>query len=291
MLVPRFRWSVLVATVLAVAGCSGGAASQPPPAPAADFERIEHDSGARVGVYAVDTATGEEVAHRAGERFGYASAHKAFSSAAVLRQNAVDGLNRRVTYGRGDLVEHSPVTEKHVAGGMKLREVIEAAVHDSDNTAANLLFREIGGPAGLTAMMRSLGDATTHADRVETDLNHFAPGDVRDTTTPRAFGRSLRAVAVDHALPPEERAFLDDVLRTNTSGATLVRAAAPPGWQVGDKTGGTTDHGIRNDIAVLWPPQRAPIVLAVLTDKPAEHAAYDDAVVARAAGAALAALR
>lgn len=285
----HLRWPLIAFVLLCVfTGCSSGEPDRPL---GADFERIERDSGSRVGVDAIDTATGKEVAYRSGERFAYASAHKAFSAAAVLRQNTVGGLNRRITYGRGDLVEHSPVTEKHVDSGMTLREVIDAAVHDSDNTAGNLLFREIGGPAGLNAMMRSLGDTTTHADRIETELNTTSPGDIRDTTTPHAFAQSFHAITVGEALPPEKRAVLDDVLRTNTSGGTLIRAAVPQGWQAGDKSGGATNHGIRNDIAVLWPPNRAPIVLTVLTDKPAEHAAYDDAVVARAAGAALAELR
>lgn len=259
--------------------------------PRDDFARVERDTGTRVGVFALDTGTGAQVAHRADERFGYASTHKAFSSAQVLRQNQIADLERRITFSQRDLVSNSPVTSKHVDDGMTLREVMAAAIHHSDNTAANLLFREIGGPPGLSAFLRSLGDVTTRPERTETELNDYTLGDDRDTTTPRAFARSLQAVAVGDALPPDKRATLDDLLRTNPSGGTLVRAAAPPGWQVGDKSGGTTDHGIRNDIAVVWPPNRAPIVLAVFTDKPAGQAKYDDTAVARAAGVALGELR
>jgi beta-lactamase class A len=261
------------------------------PAPRDDFARVERETGTRAGVFARDTGTGEQVEHRADERFGYASTHKAFSSAQVLRQNQVADLERRITFSRRDLVSNSPVISKHVDAGMTLREVMTAAMHYSDNTAANLLFREIGGPPALGAFLRGLGDVTTRPARTETGLNDFAPGDDRDTTTPRAFARSLRAVAVGDALPPDKRAMLDDLLRTNPSGGTLVRAAAPPGWQVGDKSGGTAVHGIRNDIAVVRPPNRATIVLAVFTDKPAGQAKYDDTAVARAAGVALGELR
>jgi len=287
----RVRGVLLVAVSLfALVGCGSG---EPPrnPAPREDFARVEQETGTRTGVFAVDTGTGREVAHRADERFGYASTHKVFSSAQVLRQNEVGGLERRITFRREDVVSNSPVTSQHVDSGMTLREIMAAAIHRSDNTAANLLFREIGGPAGLSAFLRSIGDATTRPARTETELNDFVPGDDRDTSTPRAFARSLQAVAVGEALPPDKRGILDDLLRTNPSGASLIRAAVPPGWQVGDKSGGTTTHGIRNDIAVVRSPNRAPIVLAVFTDKPAGEVQYDDAAVARAAGVALTALR
>ena len=42
-----------------------------------------------------------------------------------------------------------------------------------------------------------------------------------------------------------------------------------------DKTGGG-DYGTRNDIAVIWPPQRGPIVLAILTSRPNRDASLND---------------
>ncbi len=248
---------------------------------AADFAELEKTFDARLGVYAVDTGTGREVSHRDGERFAYASTHKALSSAAVFQVNTLTELEEVVTYTAADVVVNSPVTEKHVDSGMTLREIADAAIRYSDNTAANLLFRELGGPAALGEALRGIGDTTTHVDRLEPELNDTSPGDVRDTSTPRALATSLRAVALGDVLPTEKREVLVDLLRRNTTGDKTIRAGVPDGWVVGDKTGSAA-YGTRNDIAVVWPPGRAPIVLAVLSDRGTVDAARDDALLARA---------
>lgn len=293
MLPPRI-WRALLAfvTILALTGCSGpeSASSAGTRDAREEFSRLERDFDARLGVYAVDTATGREVAYRADERFAHASTFKALAAGELLRRNSLEELDRTITYSRDDLVTYSPITEKHVDSGMPLREVIAAAIRHSDNTAGNLLLRELGGPAGFTAALRRIGDTTTRADRFETDLNETAPGDPRDTSTPRALATSLRAYAVDDVLPADKRAVLNEMLRTNTTGDALIRASAPAGWQVGDKTGAAS-HGTRNDIAVVWPPERAPIVLAVLSDREAEDADYEDALIARAAAVVFELLR
>ncbi len=257
-----------------------------PPATAAvaspDFAPLERDFDARLGVYALDTGSGREIAHRADERFGFASTHKAFSAAAVLQRTSLDGLAENLTYTRADLQPNSPVTEQHVATGLPLRDAIDAALRYSDNTAANLLFRALGGPAGLAQALRGIGDTTTHVDRIEPGLNDLAPGNVRDTSTPRAMAGSLRAFTLGAALPPEKQAVLVDMMRANTTGGALIRAGTPAGWTVADKTG-TGSYATRNDIAVVRPPGRAPIVLVVMSSRAAEHATHDDRLIAQAA--------
>ncbi len=295
---PRARRAALAALLLVpLAACTAEApkpapASQvtPAAAPQPDFVPLERGFDARLGVYAIDTGSGREIAHRADERFGYASTHKAFSAAAVLQRTSLDGLAKNLTYTRADLQPNSPVTEKHVTTGLSLREAIDAALRYSDNTAANLLFRELGGPAGLGAALRGIGDTTTHVDRIEPGLNDLAPGDVRDTSTPRAMAASLRAFALGSALPPEKQTVLTDMMRANTTGAALIRAGAPAGWAVADKTG-TGSYATRNDIAVVWPPGRAPIVLIVMSSRQAENAEHDDRLIAQAAKLALDAIR
>ncbi|MFI5589791.1 class A beta-lactamase [Amycolatopsis sp. NPDC051758] len=257
---------------------ASSATAQPQP----DFAPLERDFDARLGVYAVDTGSGREVTHRADERFGYASTHKAFSAGAVLQRTSLPGLDKVLKYPRADLQPNSPVTEKHVATGISLRDAMDAALRYSDNTAANLLFRELGGPAGLAAALRGIGDTTTHVDRIEPGLNDLAPGDIRDTSTPRAMAGSLRAFTLGTALPPEKRTVLTDMMRANTTGGALIRAGAPAGWAVADKTG-TGEYATRNDIAVVWPPGRAPIVLVVMTDKKTADAEPDDRLLAQAA--------
>jgi beta-lactamase class A len=160
------------------------------------------------------------------------------------------------------LVTYSPVTEKHAGGdGLTVGELCDAAVTLSDNTAGNLLLGSFGGPAGLTAFMRSLGDGVSRLDRWETELNEAAPGDPRDTTTPLAMLGLLREAVLGNALSAPSRARLAAWLVANKTGDERLRAGVPAGWPVGDKTG-TGENNATNDIAVIWPPGRAPIVVA-----------------------------
>ncbi|WP_405093980.1 class A beta-lactamase [Micromonospora sp. NBC_01392] len=214
----------------------------------------------------------------------------ALAAGALLAATSDADLDRVVRYRRADLVSYSPVTERHVGSGMTLRAVAEAAVRQSDNTAGNLMFAELGGPAGFERALRGVGDRVTDPARTEPDLNETAPGDVRDTSTPRAWAGSLRAYALGDVLPPPDRAVLLDWMGSSTTGAGLVRAGAPAGWRVAVKSG-TGGYGTRNDIAVVWSPDAAPIVLAVLTTRADRNASPDDALVAGAAAAALAAIR
>jgi beta-lactamase class A len=258
--------------------------------PSPDFAALEARFDARLGVFAVDTGSGRTVEHRADERFGYASTFKALAAAAVLDRTTAAELDRVVRYTAADLVAHSPITRDRVATGISLREAADAAVRYSDNTAANLLLDRLGGPDGFERALRDLGDQVTDPERRETALSDVEPGDRRDTTTPRAFASDLRAYAVGDALSPDDRRVLVDLLRRNTTGDDLIRAGVPPGWTVGDKTGNGT-YGTRNDIAVLWPPDRAPIVLAVMSSRDREDDDHDDALIAEAAKAVVAAIQ
>ncbi|MFJ4105654.1 class A beta-lactamase [Amycolatopsis japonica] len=295
MSVTSRRWAALLAlSVASLAACSTPAPAQPPAATPSvsterpDFEGLERAYGARLGVYAMDTATGREVAFRADERFAYASTHKVFSAGGVLQRTPVAELDRTVTYGQQDLVTNSPVTEEHVATGLPLRAVMDATLRYSDNTGGNLLFRELGGPEGLNAVFRGIGDTTSHADRIEPALNDTAPGDSRDTSTPRALAVGLRAFALGDILPEDKRKILVDMMRANTTGDQNIRAGVP-GWAVADKTG-TAAYGTRNDIGVVWPPNRAPIVVSVLTDRAEKDAKIDNKLLADATAAAIKAL-
>lgn len=270
----------------------GTAASPSAAAPDAGraFVALEKEYAARLGVYAVDTGTGRTASHRDGERFAYASTFKALAAGAVLREHGLGGLERIVRYRREDLVEHSPVTDKHVATGMSLGDLCDAAVRYSDNTAGNLLFDAVGGPRKLQAVLAELGDDVTRMERWETELNEWSPGATRDTSTPRALAEDLRAFVLGDALGKPERARLTQWLRNNTTGGELIRAGVPKGWTVGDKTGAGSTYGTRNDIAVVWPPGAEPLVLAVLSNRADADADYDNTLIAKAASVAVDAL-
>lgn len=254
------------------------------------FVQLEKKFDARLGVYAIDTGTSRTVAYRPKERFAYASTYKALAVGAVLRQNSIDKLEEVITYTKDDLVTYSPITEQHVETGMTLRNICEAAIRYSDNTAGNLLLQELGGPDGFQKALEQIGDNVTKTERFEPDLNEAIPGDPRDTSTARALATSLKAFTVGDVLPTDKRTILTDWLRGSTTGDKLIRAGVPEIWEVGDKSGAGS-YGTRNDIAIVWRPNSDPIIIAILSSRDAKNATYNDALIAQAAKVALNALK
>ncbi|MED1783939.1 class A beta-lactamase [Brevibacillus fortis] len=245
------------------------------------FADLEKKFEARLGVYAIDTNTNQVIAFRSDERFAFASTFKALVVGALLHQKSLDELDKVIKYTSSDLVTYSPITEKHVSTGMTLREISDAAIRYSDNTAGNLLFKELGGPKGFEAALRKIGDQVTTSERNEPELNEAIPGDIRDTSTPKALATSLMAYTVGDVLTEDKQKILNDWLQRNTTGDKLIRAGLPKEWKVGDKTGAAS-YGTRNDIAVIWPPDKKPIVLAVLSSRDTKDATYDNALIAEA---------
>ncbi|KPV59063.1 beta-lactamase [Paenibacillus sp. A3] len=251
-----------------------------------EFIQLENKFGARLGVYAIDTGTSRTIAYRPEERFAFASTYKALAAGAVLQQSSIANLDKVITYTKEDLVTYSPITEKHVETGMTLRDICDAAIRYSDNTAGNLLLKELGGPKGFETVLKKIGDNVTTSARFETELNQAIPGDTRDTSTPIALATTLQAFTVGDVLSTDKRKLLTDWLRGNTTGAKLIRAGAPEGWQVGDKTGAAS-YGTRNDIAIVWPPNRDPIIIAILSSRDKQDSAYNDDLIAQAAKIAM----
>ncbi len=226
---------------------------------------IEARVGGRLGVAAVDSGSNRRLEHRADERFPMCSTFKFLAAAAVLHSvdEKKEQLYHFVPYTKADLLEYAPVTRQHVdEGGMSLGDLSAAAVELSDNTAGNLLVRTIGGPEAFIRYARSLGDERTRLDRVEPELNNFIPGDERDTTTPAAMPANLRSLLLVQALSPPSRQQLETWLTANQTGGELIRAGVPNDWKVGDKTG-RGPGGAINDVAILRPPGKAPVLLAI----------------------------
>jgi len=226
---------------------------------------LEEASGGRLGVALLDTASGIQAGHRADERFPMCSTFKLLAVAAVLARadQGKEKLDRVVRFTQKDIVTYSPATESRVGdAGMAIKELCAAAMTLSDNTAANLLLTAIGGPTGVTAFARTLGDGVTRLDRIEPDLNEALPGDPRDTSTPAAMLSDLRALTLGDALSPSSKAQLIEWLIQNKTGDKRIRAGVPSGWKVGDKTG-SGSRGTTNDLAIVWPPQHAPVLVSV----------------------------
>ncbi len=234
-----------------------------------DLAALERAHGGRLGAYVLDTGSGRGFGWRQGERFGMCSTFKLSLAAYLLRESDAGRINLAevIPYGRADLLSHAPVTAAHVdQGGMSIAALAEATQLTSDNTAANLLLRRIGGPQAITGFWRALGDRQSRLDRMEPAMNFVPPGEARDTVTPEGIARSVAQCVVGNALKPPSRARLAEWMERTDTGKNRLRAALPAGWRGGDKTGTASFAKMAskiNDIAVFYPPAgRAPLVVA-----------------------------
>jgi beta-lactamase class A len=231
----------------------------------ATITQLEQQLQARVGVAVFDIDSNERILHNGDDLFPLSSTFKTLACAALLHRvvSGQEDLQRRVTFTKEKLVSYSPATQSKVGAiGMTLAELCEATITLSDNTAGNLILEAIGGPQGLTGFLRTIGDEVTRLDRWEPELNESSPGDARDTTSPNAMANTIQTLLFTDALSAAARLQLETWLRGNAVGDALLRAAIPENWSIGDKTG-AGGFGSPSIAAVLWPPQRGPIIAAI----------------------------
>jgi len=252
----------------------------------APFAALEKQSGARIGVAALDTGSGRRISNRGHERFVMCSTFKLSLAAAILARSDAghEDLNRVVHYENVPLLEVSPDTSRNIATGMTIAALCRAAVIYSDNTAANLLLAALGGPGAVTSFWRGLGDAVSRLDDIEPKLN--VPDGGRNTATPDAMLGNLHKMLLGGALSPASRTRLLGWMHDNTTGGAMLRAGLPAGWQVGDKTGRWNGKDPKayatNDLAIVTPPGRKPILIVCYTQGGPADADARPAVVASA---------
>jgi beta-lactamase class A len=287
------RRELLIGAPLLAAGC----AASEGPAQAQDERHDDMEAqfhrlcaglgrGNRLGVAVIDSGSGRRWSYSGDDRFAMCSTFKVALVAAVLAEAAAGRLRLTglVAFGTADLLDNSPVSQVNVAAGrLSVEQLCAAAVEVSDNAAANLLLRRVGGPAGLTRFIRAQGDAVTRLDRWELELNSNLAGDPRDTTTPNAMAGLLRTLLLGDGLGAPDRARLIAWMIASTRGPDRLRAGFPPAWRVGTKAG-TGARGAMNDLAIVWPPGRTPLIVASYLDAPdhdATRRAATHAAVAR----------
>lgn len=274
------------------AGCAGYVADRR--SARADFRELRAGLGpnSRLGVAVIETGSGRMFGHDMDARYALCSVFKLPLAAAILAEAEAGRLrlDEEITFTRADLISHAPVVEAHLAQGrLSIERLCAAIVEVSDNAAANLLLARVGGPAGLTAFIRRQGDGLTRLDRPELELNTNLPGDPRDTTTPAAMAGLMRTLLLGNGLGEASRRRLMGWLEQASTGRDRLRAGIPAGWRAGDKTG--TGNGAVNDVAIVWPPARPPILIACFIDArdvPVATANATHAAVARLVAAALA---
>jgi beta-lactamase class A len=273
------RRSLLIGggALVALAACSAEPTSAEPtstqPAPTDPAEpspgieerigALERRYDAYAGVFAADLDSGRSVAHRADDPFAMCSTFKAYAAARVLQkaQRGELNLTDEVTIDASEILPNSPITETRVGANMSIGELCQAALQRSDNAAGNWLLRIIGGPSRITDFARTIGDEATRLDRWEIELNSAIPGDLRDTSTPRALGTGYRTLLTGDALAPPQRDQLVGWMRANETSS--MRAGLPQGWTTADKTGGG-DFASTNDVGIAYGPDGQRLLLAIM---------------------------
>ena len=230
------------------------------------IKHIENTYGGKIGLYAINTANNKIISFNANKRFPFCSTSKVMTVAAILLKSSKKPsfLQKIIYFKKAAILKsgYAPITKNNIKNGMSVEALCAACIRYSDNTAANILMRMLGGPQAVTKFARRIGDDKFNLNRYEPQLNSAIPGDKRDTSTPKAMAKSLQKLILGHILPPKQHSLLEHWLITNTTGNNRIRAGAPKNWLVGDKTG-TGQYGTTNDIAILWPPNYAPIVLSI----------------------------
>lgn len=245
------------------------------------IEDIEQTLDARVGLLVRDSGSDWSISHRADERFLMTSTFKPMLCGAVLQQvdEGALALDESIWIVPGDILDYAPVTQTMIGMTMTLDDLCFAALDMSDNTATNLLIDRIGGPEAVTSFLREIGDPISRLDRREPELNTFAPGDPRDTTTPAAMAATLETMLTGDALTAQSRAQLTDWMSHGGVTGPLVRASIPTDWLIADRSGSGNFN--RNVIAMVTPPDQPPYFISVfLSDADADFETRNDAVIA-----------
>ncbi len=229
------------------------------------IHHVEQTLHAHVGVSVYDTATQKRWSYNGDERVPLMSTFKTLACAKLLSDVANNKitLDHPVLVEKASLVTWSPVLEKQVGQSISLEQACAATMQMSDNTAANIVLKNIGGPQALTQFLRDLGDPTTRLDRFETELNEASPGDPRDTTTPNAITTTLNALLFDRTLSPEGQKQLIQWMKDNQVADNLLRSVLPSGWQIADRSG-AGGYGSRGITAIVWPEEgHEPIIVSI----------------------------
>ena len=295
------RRSVLTSLgALSVMGCSPAPATPPAPQdqparPAVamqdfDLSALERRNGGRLGFVAHDTGSGRKLVWRGEERFVYCSTFKMYLAAATLMrvQAGEERLDRAIPITSADMISHAPVTEPAVGSSLTVEQLMKGTVEVSDNPAANILLKAMGGIAPMQAFYRGLGDTSTWADRFEPEMNRL-DGD-KDTITPAQSVANMQRLFLDATSPltAESQTRLLRWMTDTPTGMDRLKGGAPSGWRVAHKTG-TGGYGPTNDIGLIYPPSGQPIVVAAYYHATRETSdARNAAVIAQATRMALA---
>ncbi len=246
---------------------------------------LESNAEERVGVFAVNTANDYVIEYRANEVFPTGCTSQVIGVSAVLKKSMSDPslLLTNIKFSEEELEEWSPLTRKYVTTGMQIQDLCAASISFSDNTSMNLLLKIIGGVQGMNDFAQSIGDLSFRQDN-DWPAEAFSGGvnNLKDSSTPKSMVESLRKLTIGEVLDKSQRDLLITWLIGTQTGAYRIRSAIPNAWVVGNKTGTGAAYGSTNDLAIVWPPNHAPILLGIYYTNNNEHAKKREDIVADA---------
>jgi beta-lactamase class A len=263
-------------------------------APLADqFTTIAKTSGGLVGVFAQVIESNDSAGLSETERFPMQSVYKLPIAMAVLDQ--VDRkaltLNQKASLSAGDMVPivHSPLYDAHPRGGIAIsvRDLIRAAIVDSDGTASDVLLRIAGGSPRVTAYLRGLGIRDMTVATTERTMSLDPMAQYKNYSTPRAAVDLLKALHAGRGVSPASRALLLQDMADSTPGALRIKGLLPKGTVVAHKTGtDSTRNGktaATNDIGIVNLPDGRHLALAVFVKDSTAPQVEREGAIARTA--------
>jgi beta-lactamase class A len=260
------------------------------------FAGIAAASGGRLGVFAQVIESGDSAGLNDTERFPMQSVYKLPIAMAVLDQVERKSLtlNEKVSLSAADMVPglHSPMRDRHPQGGIdvSVRELIRAAIVDSDGTASDILLRLAGGAPRVTAYLRGLGVRDMTVATTERAMSKTPKVQYENYSTPRAAVDLLKALDAGRGVSPAARSLLLQDLAASTPGRLRIKGLLPEGTPVAHKTGtdGTRDGktAATNDIGIVTLPDGRHLALAVFVRDSTAGLVPREAAIANVAKAA-----
>jgi beta-lactamase class A len=190
-------------------------------------------------------------------------------------------LNKEIEITKKDILKDSwsPVLEKKAGQKMTIKKLCDAMMMQSDNSAANIILKEIGGPKKLTAFIKSQGFGKTNITRYEPFLNDVKKGTRKDTTTSREMVRILKKLLYDKKpLSENSRKQLLTWLEQNKVSGSLLRSIVPQSYFIADRTGGA--KGARAINAVVWNETSKPVIIAIyIAESKADMRKLNNAII------------
>ena len=245
-----------------------------------ELHAIEREHHLKIGVYALDTNSRHVVAYHANDRFPFQSTCKFIGVSALLAKDSKEQLLRKKVLIRPqDVLFWHPVSGKYVNQKVPLQTLAEGAISYSDNTAINMIIRELGGLKAINQFAHSIDTASFNMQHYEINLNSN-PNHDADTSTPKDMALSIQKIMLGMVLSNQNKALLLEWMRNNTTGYHRIRAGSPLGWSVADKTG-SGSYGVANDIGIAWSPACKPIVLSIFTVSDKSDAKPSDDAIAQ----------